>query len=455
MNRLASSPSLSRRRFLGGALAASTSMALGANLLRAANGPEPLRVGGIGSGVGDVGQIAHGNIIHALCDIDSRRAAGNRRNHPNARFFYDFREMFSEMADEIDVVTISTPDHSHFPAALAAMQLGIPVFVQKPVSNNIWETRLLAQLARKLNLPTVMGNQGATFEGTRRIREIIEAGVIGDVLEVHSHTDRPIWPQGVNLNLPPADAPDSIRWDLFLAQVDSDMPYSPEIHPFKWRGLRDFGCGAIGDIAPHSLHAAFWALDLRGDFTVEASEVSEFDDNSFPERSVLTYHFPARDGRAPVKIIWQDGVKNPATHRGFIRPAGLPDDFDLGDGAQVFVGTEGTLVCPDLNGRAAPILFPEELREKAASVPRTLPRVEGGPTRELCAFIRGDGPKPVSSLDEWAGPLSEMCLVGNLAILLGKKIDWDSENLSARGMPEADTIIRRQYRAGWEPPATI
>ncbi len=447
---------MTRRHFIHTGAAASAALMAGPNILRAGDGPEPLRVAAIGcggKGNSDIDEIARGNVVRALCDIDDNMAANKREQYPDARYFHDFREMLDTMGDEIDVVTVSTADHSHFPAALAAMRLGKPVFVQKPLTNTIWEARVLANMAAQRGIPTVMGNQGATFEGTRRIKEILNAGVIGDVVEVHCYTNRPIWPQGRDVATPGAAVPDHVKWDLFLAQVATEWEYSPEIHPFKWRGFWDFGSGAIGDIACHAMHAGFWALDLRGDFTVEAENVSEFDERSFPERSAVIYHFPERNGRPPIKLVWQDGVKDPNNHPGFIRPEGLPSDYNLRgqDGEQIFIGTEGVLIAPDIYGRAAPILLPESLEAKASEVPRSIPRVRGGPTQELCAAIRGEGPKPVSNFEDVAAPLTEMSLAGNLAIHLAQKIDWDSDALEARNLPEAKSLIKREYRDGWEP----
>jgi len=442
-----------RRRFLRTTIAATAGITVAPNILRAQNGPEPLRVAAIGvngKGSSDIDEIFKGNVIVGLCDIDSSRAVQKREQHPDAKFFYDFREMLDTMKDQIDVVTVSTPDHSHFPAALMAMQLGKPLMCQKPLTNNIWEARVLGNFARKHNILTVMGNQGATYEGTRRIKEIIEAGVIGDVTEVHAFTNRPIWPQGKNVPTPAEPVPDHIKWDLFLAQVAKDWEYSPTIHPFKWRGFWDFGSGAIGDIACHALHAAYWALDLGGDCTVEASNVSEFDEKSFPVRSVLTFHFPAKGSRAALKLVWQDGIKDANENPDFIRPPGLPDGFKFSQGDQIFIGTEGTMVCADIYGGAAPQLYPETLTEKARAVPRKFDRVRGGPTQELCAAIRGTGPKPVSSFDGTAAGLTEMALTGNLAIKYNRKIDWDSQALGVRGFPEADAMIKRVYRSGWE-----
>ena len=412
-------------------------------------------VGCGGKGGSDISEIAPGNRIAFLCDVDRKRATRTIEKFPDARFFQDYREMFAEVADEIDVVTVSTPDHMHFPIAVEAIRHGKPVMVQKPLSNNLWETRALANYAKEKGVLTVMGNQGATMQGTRILREWIEAGLIGEVKEVHYWTNRPIWPQGVGVELPPAPVPETLDWDVWQGTCATDRPYSPAIHPFKWRGFWDYGCGALGDIGCHSLNSAFWALDLAGDFVVEASKVSEFDETFAPKRSTLVYHFPAKGKRAAVKVFWQDGVSDPNTDEEFVRPPGIPDDLELNPGfGQVFVGTEGTIFFNDAYCSSAPILFPETLKQKARTIPKVYPRVKGGPTQELCRAVRGEGPKPVSNFEDHAGPLTEMVLAGNLAVRLGKKIDWDMKNMEARGLPEVKAMLKRQYRKGWEPDLT-
>ncbi len=408
-----------------------------------------------GKGAGDISEIANGNRINFLCDVDRKMAAGAIERHPGAKFYHDFRELFAKEAGKIDVCTVSTPDHMHFPIALEAIRHGIPVFVQKPMTNNIWEARSLANFAKHKNVLTVMGNQGATMDGTRILREWIEAGVIGQITEVHYWTNRPIWPQGKGLRFPEQQVPDHIKWDLWQGTVAKERPYSPKIHPFAWRGFWDYGCGALGDIACHSMNSAFWALDLTGDFIVEASKVSEFDEDTAPQRSTIIYHFPAKGSRGPVKVFWQDGVRDPNNDAQFVRPPGIPADLKLnGEFGQVFVGTEGVMYVNDAYCTSPPVLFPENLRDAARKTPRKYERVKGGPTQELCRAIRGEGPKPVSNFVDHAGPLTEMVLVGNLAVRYDKKIDWDFDKMEARGMPDIKKTLRREYRKGWEPKFT-
>lgn len=448
-------PDPTRRRFLKSA-AALAGGAVAPNLLLGQNNPsKTLNVAAIGcggKGLSDITEIAGGNRIAFLCDVDKQRAGEAIKRFPEAKFFSDYRELFASAADQIDVVTVSTPDHMHFPIAVEAIRRGKPVMVQKPLCNSLWEARVLANLAEKKNVLTVMGNQGATTDGTRVLREWIEAGLIGEVKEVHYWTNRPIWPQGPGLHFPGKPVPEHLNWDVWQGTCATERPYSPDIHPFKWRGFWDYGCGALGDIGCHSFNSAFWALDLKGDFIVEASKVSEFDENIAPKRSTIIYHFPAKGSRGPVKVVWQDGVNDPNSDPEFVRPPGIPADLKLDNQfGQVFVGTEGVIFVNDAYCGTAPVLFPESLREKARQVKKTYPRVKGGPTQELCRAVRGDGPKPVSNFVDHAGPLTEMVLAGNLAVRLGKKIDWDAKALDARGLPEVKAMLKRVYRKGWEP----
>lgn len=444
-----------RRHFLKSAAAFSGAAFAPNILLGQGKTSKQLNVASIGcggKGGSDISEISSGNRMAFLCDIDKGRAKGAMEKFPDARYFSDYREMFAAVADQIDVVTVSTPDHMHFPIALEAIRHGKPVMVQKPLCNNLWEARVLANMAQKKNVLTVMGNQGATMQGTRVLREWIEAGLIGDVKEVYYWTNRPIWPQGPGLQFPAEPVPADINWDVWQGTCATERPYSSKIHPFAWRGFWDYGCGALGDIGCHSMNSAFWALDLKGDFIVESSKVSEFDENIAPKRATIVYQFPAKGKRAAVKVIWQDGVGDPNTDKDFVRPPGIPADLKLNNEfGQVFVGTEGTIFVNDAYCGTAPVVYPENLREKAKSIKPVYERVKGGPTQELCRAIRGEGPKPVSNFVDHAGPLTEMVLAGNLAVRIGKKIDWDMKKMEARGLPEVRPMLKRIYRKGWEP----
>ena len=419
--------------------------------------PAELQVAAIGcngKGLSDITEIAGGNRIAFLCDVDANYAGEARTRFPEAKFFQDYREMFAEVADKIDVVTVSTPDHMHFPIALEAIRRGKPIMLQKPLCNSLWETRALSNFAKQKGVLTVMGNQGATFTGTRLLREWIEGGLIGEVTDVHYWTNRPagLWAQGPGLQFPAEPVPSHLRWDLWQGSVATERAYNSKIHPFGWRGFWDYGCGALGDIGCHAFNGAFWALDLRGDFVVEPVELSEADETIAPLRSKVLYHFPAKGGRAALKIHWQDGIADPNKDPAFVRPPGIPADLKLNeDCGQVYVGTEGVIYIADMYGRGAPMLFDDKLKEKSRTIRKSYERIAGGPTQELCRAIRGEGEKPVSNFIDHAGPLTEIILAGNLAVRMRRKIDWDSAGMEVRGVPEARALMKRNYRAGWEP----
>jgi predicted dehydrogenase len=357
---------------------------------------------------------------------------------PAAARYRDFRQMFEEMGDRIDAVTISTPDHMHFPAALMAIQLGKHVRVQKPLTHTIEEARILKAAALKAGVVTQMGNQGHSNEGTRLTKEWIDAGVIGTVREVHFWTQRPIWPQGVAL--PSAEAvPNSLDWNLWLG-VAPERSYSKEILPFNWRGFWDYGCGALGDMGCHIMDAAFWALDLRGNVRVSATS-DGCSDVSCPRSSIVTYEFPQRGARAPLKVFWYDGQNKPPV------PKELGPDGKLSPGGSLFYGDKGVLLdTDDYNG--SPRLIPDE-RMKAFTnrPPRTIPRVsKANSYQEWISACKGQGPAPGSNFVDHACDLTEFVLLGNVAIRAGQPIEWDAERMTCTNLPEADRFIRKSYR---------
>ena len=262
--------------------------------------------------------------------------------------------------EKIDVVTVSTPDHMHFPVAMAAMRLGKPVMVQKPMANLLWETRALSDSpqVRRAHGDGQPGGHGEWHAGAARVDRgrLDWRGHGGALLD-----KPPDLAAGQRTGLtPPEPAPAHINWKVWQGTVATERPYSPALHPFAWRGLWDYGCGALGDIGCHSFNSAFWVLDLAGDFTVEAMKVSEFDDVTAPQRATIIYQFPAKGKRGPVKVVWQDGIADVNTDKDFLRPPGLPDGVELNPQfGQVFVGTEGVLLINDSYCNSLPQVFPE------------------------------------------------------------------------------------------------
>ncbi len=398
-------------------------------------------VGCGGKGNVDVRAVSSENIV-ALCDVDSARAAKTFGLHPNAKTFTDYRKMFEEMDDQIDAVTVTTPDHMHFPVALEAIKRGKHVYVQKPLTHTVAEARELTLAARKHKVVTQMGNQGHAGEGIRLAKEWVQAGVIGDVREVHVWTNRPIWPQGIKDPLPKQETPANLDWNKWLG-VAPMRDYNEGYAPFKWRGWWDFGCGALGDMGCHLLDAAYWALEL-GYPTSVIAESKGLTDETAPTSSKVTYKFPARGDMPPVTVIWYDGGEMPP------RPDTLEKDrkFSKG-GGQLIVGSKGTIM-DQSSYCSSPRLIPETAMQdmlKNNRIEKTIPRVpKGNPYQEWILACKGEGPTPGSNFD-YAGPFSEMILMGNLAVRLsGQEIKWNGEKMHCSNLAAANELVHKPYR---------
>ena len=257
-----------------------------------------------GQGGGNLGAVSSENIV-ALCDVDEDRAKGGFNGHPKAKKYHDFRKMFDEMQKEIDAVVVSTPDHQHTIASVTAMKLGKHVYCEKPLTHDVYEARLMRETAAKMKVATQMGNQGMGSTGLRRTAEQIQGGVIGAVKEVHVWTNRPIWPQGIDRPKDTPPVPKTLDWDLWLGTAP-ERPYSPAYVPFKWRGWWDFGTGALGDMACHTMNLAFLALKLGSPTSVEA-ESSKFNAETYQTWAKVRYEFPARGDMPPVTLTWYEG----------------------------------------------------------------------------------------------------------------------------------------------------
>lgn len=402
-------------------------------------------VGGKGSSdSADAGRS--GNMV-AICDIDKERLEKAGNFYPDAKQYSDYREMLTEMGDKIDAVTVSTPDHSHAPASAMAMKMGKHCFTQKPLTHSIWEARRLGEIAKENKVVTQMGNQGTAERGVRRAAEIIQAGAIGTVNEVHVWTNRPIWPQGV-AKPEPQPVPENVDWEMFIGPAPY-REYADAYHPFKWRGWWDFGTGALGDMACHTFNMAFMALNLRDPNKV-AAESSGHNGQTYPKWSVIEFDFPELDGRAPCKVFWYDGGKLP--------PPELTKDLPLGDSGKLstsgslLIGDAGKIYSPNDYGARFDLL-PESKFAGYEGPPETIPRSPGH-FKEWVDGIKG-GPEPMSNFANYAGPLSETILLGNLSVWTtgesgkGKAIEWDAKNLVAKNAPEVADIIKPKYLEGW------
>lgn len=432
---------LTRRQFLtrttlaGGALAfpfVSSRNVLGAN--------ERLNLASIGAGGKGASDVANSDSenIFALCDVDEKNAAETFKKYPNAKRYKDFRKLLDK-EKTIDAVTVSTPDHMHAPIALAAMRRGKHVYCQKPLTHTVYEARQMAKAAREHKVATQMGNQGHCHPATRRLVELIQAGVLGAVKEAHVWTDRPIWPQGIGRPQEKEEIPTTLDWDLWLG-VAPERPYSKAYVPFKWRGFWDFGTGALGDMACHCMDLPVWALGLRDPLSVEAQS-SEVNNETAPNWSIITYEFPGRETTGPIKMIWYDGGKKPA--RELVKGQELPTN------GVIIVGAKDTLYVPSYWGPGSFISGAK--MDDFKNVPEKLPK-PGGFERshhlEWIAACKG-GPKALSNFD-YSGPMTELVLLGNVAVRAGKKIEWDAKGLKITNDRDANKFLRTKYRKGWE-----
>jgi predicted dehydrogenase len=443
-----SSSGMNRRSFLKTASLASAAASL-PNLLRS-QGPNDqpatnrLNVAccGVGGRGYDAVQGMKGENFVAFCDVDDERAAKAFNEFPNVPRFRDFRQMLDKMGNQIDAVTVSTPDHMHFPIAMAAIALGKHVFVEKPLCHTVTETRRLAKAAREKGVRSQMGNQGHAGEGCRRLKEWVDAGVLGEVREVHSWTDRPIWPQGAKApdhsKMMPVVQP-SLSWDLWLG-VAQPREYDPAYLPFAWRGFWDFGTGALGDMGCHIMDGTYWALGLTAPTSVEPILANETD-VSGPTASVLRLEFPARGSMPPVRWTWYDGGLLPAL------PPQLEEGRKLQDDGTILIGSKATVIA-DTYYDSIRIIPEAAMKEMAPSLPaKTIPRVVGGHFAEFIRSCKG-GP-PAGSNFEYSSRLSESVLIGNIALRSRRRIEWDSENLRVTNLESANAFVATQYRPGF------
>jgi predicted dehydrogenase len=414
--------------------------------LRAATANEQINlgmvgVGGRGGAHVDAAPKAGGRIV-ALCDVDKNTLNGAAKKQPDAKLFADFRQMLDKMGKDIDAVFVATPDHVHAPVAVAAMRLGKHVYCEKPLTHSIHEARTLTETARAQKVATQMGNQGQSLDGTRKIVEIIRSGAIGPVKEVHSWTNRPIWPQGLDEPARVDPVPDYLDWDLWLGPAH-DRPFVGDktYHPFAWRGWWDFGTGALGDMACHIVNAPYWALDLKYPKSVEVVDGEPRKAQNGPTWEIIRYEFPERGDQPPVTFTWYDGGKKP--------PEDLFHGAKIRGGGSLVIGEKGTLYLTDNYGASYELLEKEEKFPDFKEPEETLPRSPGHHKDFLEACKNPTG-RPACSNFDYSGPLAEMVLLGVVAFRVGKKIEWDGPNMKATNCPEADQFIKTEYRKGWE-----
>ncbi len=429
---------------------------------------EKLNIAGVGvggKGSSDIDQAGQfGNVV-ALCDIDDRSLDAKARGFPKARKFHDFRKLLEEVKD-LDAVVVSTADHTHAPAAVMAMKMKKHVYVQKPLTHSVYEARLMRTTARAMGVCTQMGNQGTASDGMRAGVEILRSGAIGPVREVHVWTNRPgdFWPQAPKMTARPKESPPvpkHVHWDLFLGPAQQ-RPYHSAYHPFKWRGWWDFGTGALGDMACHTANLPFMALMLGSPTTV-AAENGEINPETYPAWARVTYQFPARRGGGearvdmpPVRFVWYEGRKD---GKRVLPPEELlakvlkPGE-KLSDSGCLLVGDKGILFSPNDYGEQYSLLPEADFKGYKAPTP-TLPRkekfdIDTWMKAEWVRAIMAGKPTTALSNFDYAATMTEAILLGNVAMRVGKKIEWDGEQMKATNAPEAAQFVKREYRKGWE-----
>ncbi|MES2924562.1 MAG: Gfo/Idh/MocA family oxidoreductase [Verrucomicrobiota bacterium] len=456
--------SINRRHFLqqtslgaGGLLLGFPAIVRGQNLNSRIN-VACIGVGGKGDSDVDDAAKCGGNIV-ALCDVDSRMIAKKATKYPDAKKYADFRKMLAEMDKEIDAVTISTPDHLHGMAAMAAMNLGKHVYCQKPLTQTVFEARELRRVAAEKKLATQMGNQGSANDGLRRSVEVIQSGLIGKPLELHVWSNRPIWPQGIDRPQANNPVPPELDWNLWLGPA-KDRPYvNGAYHPFNWRGWMDFGTGALGDMACHTVNMPFRALKLGYPTVVECEMASRFYPETYPLSSRIRFEFPERDGLPPLKFWWYDGA--PGADFKPLRPypnlvnsvvnmnGKLPGSgcLVIGDKGQLFSSDDyGSSFFVQLEGEKS---FTEGTKHEAAiAVPQTIPRSPGHNQEWFDMMKNGT---PAYSNFEIAGYLTEIILLGCIALKVGEgvKMEWDGPNMRSPNCPQAAQFVKRDARTGW------
>lgn len=447
-------------------------------------GPYTGTVRGSSQGSSNIASAQRGgaNVV-ALCDVDGRLSGPTFQRYPNAAKYKDFRQMLDKQKD-IEAVIIATPDHSHAVIAMACMRRGKHVYVQKPMTKYVWEARMLTEAARKYKVVTQMGNQGHSGSGVKIFEKMVADKAIGDITEIHAWTDRPLWPQGVNMPPQEIPVPEGLDWDLWIGPAPF-RPYAqfPDVNntrgggmqtytPFNWRGWWDFGSGALGDMACHVLDCAFSGLKLKYPTSVEAC-ASPVNDQTFPMASIIRFEFPAREGMPPVKLTWYDGGLKPA------RPIQLDDPqyrISVGQSTTLYVGTKGIIRTGEYGDNPPSILPRELMREYYQANPTTIPgRVgqgngraggrggmgggmmggfglsgSGGHVSNWMNACKAGKPTDAVSNFDYSGPFTESVVMGCLALkFLDQKLMWDGENMKFTNNDSATAYTKPNYREGW------
>jgi hypothetical protein len=497
-----SSTRVNRRDFIKTTSLAAGALAFGVpTLLRAKNLNSKLNIACVGiggKGKSDTDACAGENIV-ALCDVDtgSDAYATQTKKYPDAKFYKDFRQMLDQMGSQIDAVTVSTPDHMHAIVASAAMQMHKAVFCQKPLVQTVYEARYLRKLAKERKVVTQMGNQGSAADGLRRAVETIQDGLIGQVKQVHVWTNRPIWPQAMDRPLGEDPVPATLAWDLWIGRAPM-RPYKgirdPKDRngvylPFNWRGWQDFGTGALGDMACHTVNMPFRALNLGYPTEIEATPFGQMNKESYPVGSRIRFEFPRRKSSIAIEhphlfhhhrsieqdaatLWWYDGGQPDPEARGGHDlsnkpPVELTADIvallgKVPDSGCLLIGEGGSVFSPDdyganffvkLKGDEKYINYAKHpaMAQYAERIPRNTYAKNNGlaHAQEWLTAIKENKPELCYSRFDITSRLTEIMLLGCVSLRVGKKLEWDGPKMVATNCPEAAPFIKFENRSGW------
>jgi predicted dehydrogenase len=454
--------STNRRSFLFGASVAGFGILIPGRRGRAAGvGPNETVnfacIGVGGKGRSDTDHVAAQGRIVALCDIDQQRLDAMGEKHKDAKKYNDFRELLHELDSKIDAVVVSTPDHTHAPAAVTAMRLGKHVYCQKPLAHSVWEARLMRETARQKGVCTQMGNQGTASSGFRRAVELVRSGAIGEIREIHVWTNRPFryWKQSPDIVARPKETPPippHVHWDLFLGSAP-ERPYNPVYHPHDWRGWWDFGTGSLGDMACHTANIAFMAAQL-GLPTRVSAQSGEINSETYPAWATITYEFPARGSLPPVKLTWYEGAKNGKRN---LPPANLLPDRGVppAESGALLIGSVYRMYSPNDYGAVQMLWSSGDYHDIKVPEP-TLPRIASG--RDIDAAHKGEWVqairvgKPAIALSnfDYSATMTESMLLGNVAVRSGEVIDYNPDTGQITGGSSASQYLKPYFRKGWE-----
>ncbi|TWU60861.1 Inositol 2-dehydrogenase [Rubripirellula tenax] len=420
-----------------------------------------------GKGGSDTSHIADNGVqIAGLCDVDGDILTKKGREFSDAKQFDDFREMLDQLGDKIDIVTVSTPDHTHAVAAVKAMRMKKHVYCQKPLTWSIAEARLMRETAEETGVVTQMGNQGTSQDGLREGVEVIRSGAIGDVSEVHIWSNRPVWPQGQGRPEGEDPIPANLNWDSWIGPAPMRPYKAGAYHSFNWRGWVDFGTGALGDMACHTTNLSVMALKLWDPIAMTALiNPGIVEGETFPGSSSLKFEFPEREGFPACDFFWYDGGNLPPDHiisqlpKSFQRKIESlrKDPTQRKTSGAVVVGSKGMLFSPDDYGGQY-VLLPSDQYADFKPPAQTLPRIpfdSGVDERQKWEFvstIKGEYEPGTMSNFGYAGRLTETILAGNLAMRAGEgqRIEWDAKTMTSPNVPAVNDFVSREYREGWE-----